>query len=51
MPQGRHALIHTGQHYDRLTSDVFLEELGVPAPDHMLGAGQARQATPPRRRG
>jgi UDP-N-acetylglucosamine 2-epimerase len=28
MPDGHHALIHTGQHYDRLMSDVFLEELG-----------------------
>src|SRR5205085_12170678 len=37
-------LIHTGQHYDRLMSDVFLEELGVPAPDHMLGVGSASQA-------
>jgi len=36
IPGGRHALIHTGQHYDRLMSDIFLEELGVPAPDHML---------------
>jgi hypothetical protein len=24
MPDGRHALIHTGQHYDRLMSDIFL---------------------------
>ncbi|THD76126.1 MAG: UDP-N-acetylglucosamine 2-epimerase (non-hydrolyzing) [Phenylobacterium sp.] len=44
MPDGRHALIHTGQHYDRLMSDVFLEELGVPAPDHMLGVGSASHA-------
>jgi UDP-N-acetylglucosamine 2-epimerase (non-hydrolysing) len=44
MPDGRHALIHTGQHYDRLMSEVFLEELGVPAPDHMLGVGSASHA-------
>jgi UDP-N-acetylglucosamine 2-epimerase (non-hydrolysing) len=44
MPDGRHALIHTGQHYDRLMSDIFLEELGVPAPDHMLGVGSASHA-------
>jgi hypothetical protein len=44
MPDGRHALIHTGQHYDRLMSDVFLEELGVPAPDHMLGVASASHA-------
>jgi UDP-N-acetylglucosamine 2-epimerase (non-hydrolysing) len=44
LPDSRHALIHTGQHYDRLMSDIFLEELGVPAPDHMLGVGSASHA-------
>jgi UDP-N-acetylglucosamine 2-epimerase (non-hydrolysing) len=44
IPDGRHALIHTGQHYDRLMSDIFLEELEVPAPDHMLGVGSASHA-------
>jgi len=44
MPDGHHVLIHTGQHYDRLMSDIFLEELGVPAPDHMLGVGSASHA-------
>jgi UDP-N-acetylglucosamine 2-epimerase (non-hydrolysing) len=44
VPDGRHTLIHTGQHYDRLMSDIFLEELGVPAPDHMLGVGSASHA-------
>lgn len=44
MPDGRHALIHTGQHYDRLMSEIFLEELGVPTPDHMLGVGSASHA-------
>jgi UDP-N-acetylglucosamine 2-epimerase (non-hydrolysing) len=44
IPDGRHALIHTGQHYDRLMSEIFLEELGVPAPDHMLGVGSASHA-------
>jgi UDP-N-acetylglucosamine 2-epimerase (non-hydrolysing) len=39
MPAGDHVLIHTGQHYDRLMSEVFLEELPVPSPDHMLGVG------------
>lgn len=32
-------VVHTGQHYDRAMSDIFFEELGVPAPDHMLGVG------------
>lgn len=44
LPQGRHALVHTGQHYDRMMSAVFLEELGVPAPDHMLEVGSGSHA-------
>lgn len=43
-PDGRHALIHTGQHYDRMMSGIFLEELGVPEPDHMLGVGSGGHA-------
>jgi UDP-N-acetylglucosamine 2-epimerase (non-hydrolysing) len=39
VPGGHHAIVHTGQHYDRLMSEVFVEELGVPEPDHMLGVG------------
>jgi UDP-N-acetylglucosamine 2-epimerase (non-hydrolysing) len=34
-----HVLIHTGQHYDRAMSDIFLEQLGVGEPDHSLGVG------------
>jgi UDP-N-acetylglucosamine 2-epimerase len=30
-------LAHTGQHYDEIMSDVFFQELGVPAPDYNLG--------------
>jgi len=44
IPEGRHALVHTGQHYDRQMSDIFLERLGVPVPDHMLGVGSASHA-------
>jgi UDP-N-acetylglucosamine 2-epimerase (non-hydrolysing) len=44
LPEGRHVLVHTGQHYDRLMSQVFLEELGVPAPDHMLEVGSGSHA-------
>lgn len=44
-PGGEHALVHTGQHYDRMMSGIFLEELGVPEPDHMLGVGSGPLAT------
>jgi len=44
LPNGRHTIVHTGQHYDRLMSEVFLEELGVPAPDHMLEVGSGSHA-------
>jgi len=36
--------VHTGQHYDRQMSDVFLEELGLPSPDVSLGVGSGSQA-------
>jgi UDP-N-acetylglucosamine 2-epimerase (non-hydrolysing)/UDP-GlcNAc3NAcA epimerase len=32
-------LVHTGQHYDDELSTVFVQELGVPRPDHELGLG------------
>jgi UDP-N-acetylglucosamine 2-epimerase len=32
-------LVHTGQHYDDLMSDIFFRELGLPAPDRNLGVG------------
>lgn len=35
----REVLVHTGQHYDREMSQVFFDELGMPAPDHHLGVG------------
>lgn len=32
-------LLHTGQHYDYGMSQVFFDELGIPAPDRNLGIG------------
>ncbi len=43
-PDGRHTIVHTGQHYDENMSAVFLEQLGVPEPDHMLGVGGGSHA-------
>ena len=32
-------LVHTGQHYDAGMSDVFFQQLDIPAPDVQLGVG------------
>lgn len=32
-------LVHSGQHYDYGMSDVFFEQLGIPAPDYNLAVG------------
>jgi len=32
-------LVHTGQHYDANMSDVFFQELSIPAPAYHLGVG------------
>jgi len=37
-------LVHTGQHYDSVMSDVFLEELGIGAPDRALDVGSGTHA-------
>src|SRR5665811_1150674 len=37
-------LVHTGQHYDRLMSDVFFDQLGMPEPDRNLGVRSGSHA-------
>ena len=37
-------LIHTGQHYDAVMSDLFFQQLDMPAPDIHLGVGSGSHA-------
>ena len=40
----RQTLVHSGQHYDLNMSDVFFQELGLPAPDVNLQVGSGSHA-------
>ena len=35
-----HTLVHSGQHYDKMLSGVFFDELDIRAPDYNLNTGQ-----------
>jgi UDP-N-acetylglucosamine 2-epimerase (non-hydrolysing) len=43
-PGMRQTLVHTGQHYDAAMSDVFFQQLGMPAPDLNLEVGSGSHA-------
>jgi UDP-N-acetylglucosamine 2-epimerase (non-hydrolysing) len=43
-PGVRQTLVHTGQHYDRIMSDVFFQELEMPQPDCNLEVGSGSHA-------
>jgi UDP-N-acetylglucosamine 2-epimerase (non-hydrolysing) len=44
LPDARHVLVDTGQHYDRMMSAIFREELGMPSPEHVLEVGSGTHA-------
>jgi UDP-N-acetylglucosamine 2-epimerase (non-hydrolysing) len=43
-PEIRQSLVHTGQHYDAAMSDIFFQQLEMPAPDSNLGVGSGTHA-------
>ncbi len=44
LPEAKHVLINTGQHYDPALSSLFLDVLGMPQPDYELEVGSSSHA-------
>ena len=44
LPDTGQVVVHTGQHYDRMMSEIFFDELGMPKPDHTLDVGSGSHA-------
>src|SRR5690606_29048684 len=41
--RAEHIVVHTGQHYDELMSDVVFRDLGIPAPEVHLAIGSGNR--------
>jgi UDP-N-acetylglucosamine 2-epimerase (non-hydrolysing) len=44
LPNADHVVVHTGQHYDPALSQIFIDQLGLPEPQHRLEVGSGSHA-------
>ena len=44
LPNAEHVVVHTGQHYDRELSELFIDQLELPQPAHRLDVGSGSHA-------